>query len=319
MFSIRQPLTYWSQSYGRHALAIDADAPLEPLLAALPPSVFASHAPFPVRFRAGAPDPRFADALAGRVWERWSRGEQLRVRGRDGSRTIFDPLSRTVTALGPASGTVWFDLSQPLPSWVSAAPALQLFDWWATARDMLATHAAATCFDGSAALLVGASGSGKSTFAVQATERGHGFLGDDYVLLEPGNAPRAHALYRSAKLVRGRGDGLTRFSALCGAGSEDDKDVFVADEALVVHSAPVSVVLAPVIGDASRPVLTLITAAEAVRRAAPSILRQMPGLEAEKFALLSRMMRTLPCYRLDLCRDHGANIDAVAELVASYG
>ncbi|MHA3792654.1 hypothetical protein [Sphingomonas sp. YL-JM2C] len=309
----------WTGRFGGRSIGIEADAATATLLAALPPPepIPVAAPDLSIRFESGAPDPRDQADPAWRVHDRWARSEQLRVRGDGGTRMIFDPFSRSVVSLGDGAGRIWFDTAQAFAPWVAAAPALQLLDWWGTPRGLLATHGAAVSFGGAAAVLLGPGGSGKSTFAVEAAERGHGFLGDDYVLVEPGFAPRVHALYRTAKLGRERGDALRRFSRLAEGEPGDDKDVFIAAGADVVRSAPIVAMIAPAIGAGSEPRLAPIGPADLVRRAAPSILRQMPGLEAEKLALLSRAARALPCYRLDLCRDHGRNIGAVETLVAA--
>jgi hypothetical protein len=310
----------WTGNWGGWPVSIEADAETSHLLQALPPSletVPAQADGFEIRFSSGDPDPRDLAAANWQVREYWGRCEQLRVRNADGSQLIFDPFSCSASALRGQSGSVWYDTGRSLPAWVMAAPALQLIDWWATPRGLLATHAAGVCFGGQAALLIGAGGSGKSTFAVEAARLGMGFLGDDYVLVQAVEQPVAYTLFRSAKLLAQTE--VPNFSLLVPAQTTFEKNVSVANDDLLVPSSPIGAVIAPVIGDLAEPCLTPMRAAEALRRAIPSVLRQMPGMEAAKTALLSKILRAVPCYRLDLCRDHGRNIAAVARLFEDLG
>jgi len=70
-----------------------------------------------------------------------------------------------------------------------------LFSRWASASGMILLHAAAVGIDGKGVLIVGRSGSGKSTFSVSCLAAGLDFVSDDYVLLSTQGPVRAMPLY----------------------------------------------------------------------------------------------------------------------------
>ncbi len=311
----------WRSGWLDGEIEVDADEGLSFLLDAL------ARRPLPagpqmrlnVRLWHGHDSPLQLAPPEWRAAERWAAREPLRVRGLDGSRRSFDPFFGTVTSYRPAEGSadVWYQGSSDLPGWTRAAPALHLFNWMALDGGAVAIHAAAVSFAGRAALLIGPGGSGKSTFAIEAAGRGHGFIGDDYVLLGPGRPPRVEALFRSAKLHAPSGSTplRRRFTSAGAMQPGDEKAVLLAADDVLVPFAPLQVVLAPVVAGGDVPRLHPISAAQAVRVAAPSTLSQIPGSEPEKLALLARLLAARPCFRLELARDHRRNIEAVAELV----
>jgi hypothetical protein len=70
---------------------------------------------------------------------------------------------------------------------------------WALGPDVLFVHAGAVGDADGVALLMGASGSGKSSTSVACLRAGMGFLSDDYCLVR-GDPPVVHRLYATARL-----------------------------------------------------------------------------------------------------------------------
>ena len=76
---------------------------------------------------------------------------------------------------------------------------------WLAGPSTQVLHAGAVAYEGAAALIVGASGAGKSTTVLACAMAGAGFLGDDLVLVESGSdnenaEPTVHCLFATAKL-----------------------------------------------------------------------------------------------------------------------
>lgn len=75
-------------------------------------------------------------------------------------------------------------------------PWLLSLAWLLRERGRYTLHAGAVARGGAGLLIAGDSGSGKSSTALSLIHAGWDFLADDAVLLEPGVAPRLHALAR---------------------------------------------------------------------------------------------------------------------------
>jgi hypothetical protein len=289
------------------------------MTAAFAPSVIerGSQANLWLRFRTGAlADVVHADpawCVSGRLAQR----QPVSVRTPQGRR-YFDPATRTLAMLEGDAGTLVIEDPEALPPWVRAAPGLRVIDWWATANGMLATHASAVVIGGKAILCVGPSGSGKSTLAVEAALHGYGFVGDDYVLVDPvsvSGAVYVHPLYRSAKLMPARlPPGLDAMPWLP-ADEGEDKHVYLLPQNQCHGVAQIVAVVAPHITRAAFPELREVRGSYIVRHAAPSILRQLSGDEPQKLAALARIAGALPCHTLALADDGQRNLAALEALV----
>jgi len=233
-------------------------------------------------------------------------------------RRYFDPVTRTLAMLEGDVGTLVIEDPEALPPWVRAAPGLRVIDWWATAHGMLATHACALVIGDKAVLCVGPSGSGKSTLAVEAALHGYGFIGDDYVLVDPVSVPGAvyvHPLYRSAKLMPARLPAGLDAMPWLPADEHEDKHVYLWPKSHCHGSARIVAVVAPYIARAQIPELRDVRGSDIVRHAAPSILKQLSGDEPQKLAALTRIVGALPCHTLALADDGQRNLAALEALV----
>lgn len=90
-----------------------------------------------------------------------------------------------------------------LPSWEWFSPIKEFIHCWALQKGAWLAHAATIgCKDGSAMLLVGPGGSGKSTTCARMILSGNQTCGDDYVLMAfDGDQVVTHAIYRTVKLM----------------------------------------------------------------------------------------------------------------------
>lgn len=90
-----------------------------------------------------------------------------------------------------------------LPSWEWFSPIKEFIHCWALQKGAWLAHAATIGLkDGSAVLLVGPGGSGKSTTCARMILSGNQTCGDDYVLMAfDGDQVVAHAIYRTVKLM----------------------------------------------------------------------------------------------------------------------
>ncbi|MFO1056692.1 MAG: glycosyltransferase [Dongiaceae bacterium] len=226
---------------------------------------------------------------------------------------LFD----TVTA----TGLYWASAPDPMPYWAEASPLRCLLHWWAESRGCQLVHGAAIGDDHGAVLITGPSGAGKSSTALACLEAGMRYLGDDYVLLEPGPAPRVHSLYATAKLDR---DQLARFPALAALerdrqGRADGKSVLALHPGRagqLAASLPLRAILTPRIGGGTQTRLEPITAGELRRAALVTTLAQLPHAGAAARDVIAGLVARLPGLRLSLGRDRAGIAAAIAGLLA---
>lgn len=185
---------------------------------------------------------------------------------------------------------------------------------WLQSRGVVTLHAAGVACGGRAALIVGDSGSGKSTTALVCATAGFGFLGDDQIAVSwAGPLPVAHSLFASARV-----DGIVR---QVWRGPPDAVHQPPAGKALVMLSGPgttvvasaaLSAVIVASVCAGQSSTLERATAKEALRATVPST---MLGVAIDRPAVLQSCARAVlgrPTFRLRLGRD----LDAVPDLVA---
>jgi hypothetical protein len=175
-----------------------------------------------------------------------------------------------------------------LPWWERAAPLRPSLFWALGGENRQLVHASAIGDQRGAVLLVGARGSGKTTVVLAALERGLGFVGDDYLLLQTTGAPVAFSVY-STVCVRAEPD----------ARAKTVLDVAAQMPGSLRESLPIRAVVAPRIcgGQAD---WRRVRPAVALRAWAPSTVFHMPVGDGAMLASLASAVRQLPCFQLDV-------------------
>jgi hypothetical protein len=242
--------------------------------------------------------------------------DDLRPRGEvrgyttDRVRTAYDPTSMTVSMLDLESGLAvfWARSASEMAYYESGAPLRALLHWWMTARRLHCAHAAAVGTNEEGVLLVGKGGSGKSTTALTCVAAGMAYVGDDYCLLQTAGVPYVHSLYSSAKLDP---QDLDRFPGLAPAVSNADR--LPTEKALLflhqhrptqtVPGLTVKAVLLPRIMRTPKTRLVRTSAAAALLALAPSTLFQLQPARPDALPDISRLLRQVPCYHLELGSD----------------
>jgi len=207
--------------------------------------------------------------------------------------------------------------AQALPWYERAAPFRTLLHWMLESRGRRLVHAAAVGTSDGGALLAGRGGSGKSTTAMLCVEQGFLYAGDDYVGFSLGDAPSAHAIYSSAKLSASSLQWLA-FVAPAILVPPDGEEKAVALLAKVVPeqitaAMPLRAVIVPRVTGSNQ--LRRIRGGEALRALAPTTLLQLPGGGAGAFAEVAELVRTLPCWSLELGDDRAAIPGLVARAI----
>lgn len=224
----------------------------------------------------------------------------------------------------PGSGIGVHTLPGPLgvAPWEPGSP-LRLFLHWSHAvAGMRLTHAATLASGGNGALIVGASGSGKSGTTLAGLLNGLQSAGDDYVVVEPGDRITAHAIYRVFKQGE---DGLRRAGlgvADIGSPTRNWHGKYEFDAARLapmnfVDQIDIRAVLVPEIAHQARTTIEPVPASKAAMALAPSAVFQLAGDMDEGFRFFSQLARRLPAFRVLLSENPAEIADAIAKLLES--
>jgi len=221
-----------------------------------------------------------------------------------------------------ATGIYWTQGTSPLPYWAKASPLRCLLHWWAESRGCQLLHAAAIGSGGSAVLITGKGGLGKSTTALACLDKGLRYLGDDYVLVRLDPIASVHSLYCTAKV---NWDQVTRFPGFAGliadaeiAGSE--KAVLYLHPAMreqIAESLPLRMILTPHIVDQLQTEPEAISRPALQQAAAFTTLAQLPRASGRTQDFIDRLLDRLPGRQLALGQDLAGIAEAIASLLES--
>jgi hypothetical protein len=234
-------------------------------------------------------------------------------------RLFFQPAQQTLYLLDQAQQVAFFWLgdARQLSLADGGAPLLTLWHWWASQHGCQVVHGAAIGTATGGALLIGKSGSGKSTTALAALDAGLCYVGDDYCLVRSGAQPLLYSLFSSGKVHVADLARFPRLQALRTslAYTNADKALFFFAghfARTVVPVLPLKMILLPVIRAETHSSLCEISPAQALLALAPSTLFQLVGEKAQIMPQLSQLVRQLPCFRLSL----GADLSQIPALIA---
>lgn len=225
-----------------------------------------------------------------------------------------------LTMFDAASGEAIYWVPSPNLTYGDIAGAFRaVFTWGMAARGLQFLHSAAVAWKSRAALIVGASGSGKSSTALACLLAGMEYLGDDHCLLDLRAAPQVHSLYAAAKLLDAQ---LERFPELDPyivnrervAPEKGVAILFPGFANQLPPSRPLVAVLVPKIVGGRTTSIRQIGAAAALAALAPSTLLQMAAADRGAMAAMAKLVRTVPCYALEL----GTERDEIAAAVRDF-
>lgn len=215
----------------------------------------------------------------------------------------------------------WVHDAQQVPLAEGGAPLLTLFHWWLGQQERQLVHGAAVGTPAGGVLLVGKSGSGKSTTALACLHAGLAYLGDDYCLVAATPTPTVYTLYSSGKVHFADQARFPRLQAAQSHNSYADADKALyflagafADQ--IRPHLPIKAVLLPSISAGSHSNISAISPAAALLALGPSTVFQLVGEKRQTFQHLGQLVRQLPCYRLELGPDIAQTPALITELLA---
>lgn len=212
----------------------------------------------------------------------------------------------------------WYPDIASLPAWAKASPFRISLSWLLNQHGMQMVHGAAVSVDGSAVLLAGAGGSGKSTTALACALAGMGYLGDDYCAVDPARQT-VHMVYRTAKALPATLHMLPRLNRWVvnadKIAAEKGVIFFDAADINLVHSAKLAAILLPCVSTDGQTRITTASRADAMRALLPSTIGGlMGGTEYTPKALL-KLVQQVPAFTIDLGTDLAAVVDAISSAI----
>jgi len=239
---------------------------------------------------------------------------RLSFRIDSGVLSFFDARTRTAVC--------WVRDPASMPPWEEASPLRPILAWWAEQTGRQLAHGAAVGTREGAVLLAARGGSGKSTTALAALEDGMLYLGDDYVMLEPGPPLRVASLYATAKLIpQNLDERLPALRALVTGRHDIEQDkvtlgLHAAFASRMVKQLPLRAVVIPSVAPDGKLALSPATGGEVLSAIAPTTLFQLPNAGGEALRRMARLLADAPRYHMALDRDLKTNLRALRALIA---
>lgn len=206
------------------------------------------------------------------------------------------------------------------PPWERAAPLRPFLHWIYADLGMRLIHAGTLGTGGRGVLIAGAGGAGKSGTTLSGILAGLESVGDDYVLLRPGeNGASLYPVFRVVKQDRAGFERLRlgRYIADPGELNWQGKYEFDFEDLGRGRRAPrldLGAILVSRVTGGSRTEIVPIRQRDAMLALAPSGIFQMPGERRSGPAFFAAIIRSVPCFRLDL----GADATEVGETIRAF-
>ena len=238
-------------------------------------------------------------------------------------RAIYQVGVRTLSVVDTALDRSWYWAADAatLPEWECSTPLRHILHLWLASRGVQFVHAGAVGRPSGGCLIVGKSGSGKSTSTLATLGSELLYAGDDYVgvSVTTGGA-HVHSIYGCGKLETAH---VERFPELQieprpeRAGvlqARRDKTIFYVRDTYpdqVTTGFPLKAIVVPRIAPAETTQLSEIPLTAALKALVPSTMFEIHAAGQSALTTLTRVARSVPAYELRL----GADIDAIPDLL----
>jgi hypothetical protein len=266
---------------------------------------------------------RYFDSL-GEWWIYLDRRGEIKELSNDRIHTAYHlgPNIFSIIDLEKNLALYWVKDALALPYYEIGSPLRTILHWWADQGAFQFVHGGAVGLQTGGVLLVGKGGSGKSTTALACLEAGMLYASDDYCLIKTDPEPFVFSVYNTAKL---HGDiDLERFphlSPLVSNKSRLEKDkamVFLHEHfpEQVSRGFPIKAILMPLITHEKETRLKPATAGATLFALAPSTLFQLPGAGSAAIKTMSKLVRHVPAYILEIGTDVSKIPSVVLDLLS---
>jgi hypothetical protein len=209
---------------------------------------------------------------------------------------------------------------ESLPWWVSGSPLQVILHAWLRHRGMHLTHTAAVGNEQAAVLLSGKGGSGKSTTTLACLTEGLHYLGEDYCILEPGEQPKVHSVYQTAKWELQTRRLFPHYEhCIVNADTANTEKALVYYQDIfptqIKSSLPIRAIISLKVGTETAPQLQKHEPRLALKDLMMSTLIQLPLYHSDSMSILKDIVASVPQYQLSLGRDVKANVKIIKEML----
>lgn len=242
----------------------------------------------------------------------------------DGVRIACELWPHRLTLLDASErkGIYWVKDINELPLYEQCCPLRTILHWFLLQGSARIVHSAAVGTDLGGALLVGKSGSGKSTTALNCLFSGMHHISDDYCLLDrSGEDTLACGLYNAAKFTPGVLKLPDQYQSAQVGRIQEKTALFLSERYRngYARRLPLKVVLVPTV--TGQPLTTIHPAShhEVWRALLPSSMEQIIGgpFLDDFFGIMS-LTKRIPAYHLQLGADHNAIPGIISMLIARH-
>lgn len=254
-----------------------------------------------------------------------TKWKQITVQSSD-MRYVAQQLPNTLTCLDRTESRIVGSIAWN--PWIfiyeRAKPLARLLLEWHNDQGIQIIHGGLVALNGQGVLLVGKSGSGKSTSSLACLCGGLDFLGEDYISVEitQEGSVVGHSLYNSVFLERthlGRFQELSPY-VITGLHTNERKSTVILADAFgpqLKQSVLIGALgLARVNGQTVQTKFQCASKADALLSLGPSCLFQIPSRGAESFPTLVELTSLVPSYHLDLGTDLNGISAAVGKILS---
>jgi hypothetical protein len=234
------------------------------------------------------------------------------------ARGVFQPGIQALSAVDLGADRAWYWVADPaaLPYWERAAPIRQILHWWMATRGHQQVHGGAVGTPDGGVLLVGKPGSGKSTSSLVSLVSELRYAGDDYSMVSVEPRPWVHSLFSSGKV---HPENLSRVPHLERALSNAEH--LATEKAVVfvhqhfpdrpIEGFPLRAIVLPTITGGPHTRAVPASRAAALVALAPSTVFQLHTAGSEALQYMTRLVREVPAYVLEL----GADVSEIPPVI----
>ncbi len=216
----------------------------------------------------------------------------------------------------------WAADADALPEWESSTPLRHILHLWLASRGVQFVHAGAVGRPDGGCIIVGKSGSGKSSTTLSTLGSDLLYAGDDYVgvSLGQGSGPNVHSIYGCGKLETAHRDRFPNLRVNIREEREGvirarrDKVIFYVQEtypAQVTTGFPLKAIIVPRVFPGEKTELRPISLSAACRALIPSTMFEIHGAGQSALTALIQVAQQVSTYELRL----GAGMEAIPGLL----